>query len=43
MDFESYSGRTLRVYSLTLNFVVVIAVIALSAFGIWLINEWVAA
>ncbi|HFE3709312.1 TPA: hypothetical protein ACF3KM_003654 [Klebsiella quasipneumoniae subsp. quasipneumoniae] len=43
MDFENYSGRTLRVYSLTLNFVVVIAVIALSAFGIWLINEWVAA
>ncbi|WP_259349679.1 hypothetical protein [Enterobacter sp. RHBSTW-00175] len=43
MDFENYSGRTLRVYSLTLNFVVVIAVIALSAFGVWLINEWVAA
>lgn len=43
MDFENYSGRTLRVYSLTLNFVVVIAVIALSAFGIWLINEWVMA
>ena len=43
MDFEKYSGRTLRVYALTLNFVVVIAVIALSAFGIWLINEWVAA
>ncbi|HHG6962969.1 TPA: hypothetical protein ACPXRM_001727 [Klebsiella pneumoniae] len=43
MDFENYSGRTLRVNALTLNFVVVIAVIALSAFGIWLINEWVAA
>ncbi|MFV2248625.1 hypothetical protein ACNIRO_07970 [Escherichia coli] len=43
MDFENYSDRTLRVYALTLNFVVVIAVIALSAFGIWLINEWVAA
>lgn len=43
MDFENYSGRTLRVYALTLNFVVVIAVIALSAFGIWLVNEWVAA
>ena len=43
MDFENYSGRTLRVYALTLNFVVVIAVNALSAFGIWLINEWVAA
>ncbi|MEF0066806.1 hypothetical protein PX003_00460 [Klebsiella pneumoniae] len=43
MDFENYSGRTLRVYALTLNFVVVIAVIALSALGIWLVNEWVTA
>ncbi|WP_258315243.1 hypothetical protein [Klebsiella variicola] len=43
MDFENYSGRTLRVYALTLNFVVVIAVIALSAFGICMFIEWVTA
>ncbi|EMA4700889.1 hypothetical protein ACMWHH_13880 [Klebsiella pneumoniae] len=42
--FENYSGRTLRVFALTLNFVVLFIVIAaLSALGIWLINEWVAA
>ncbi|WEJ86901.1 MAG: hypothetical protein P0Y63_16320 [Klebsiella huaxiensis] len=43
MDFENYSGRTLRVYALTINFAVVIAVIVLSAIGIWLVNEWVMA
>lgn len=43
MDFMNHSGRTLRVYALVLNFLVLIAVVVLSAFGIWLVNEWVAA
>ncbi|HHT2832775.1 TPA: hypothetical protein ACTYSZ_003831 [Klebsiella aerogenes] len=43
MDFMNHSGRTLRVYALALNFLVLIAVVVLSAFGIWLVNEWVAA
>ena len=41
-DFENYSGRTLRVFALTLNFVVLFIVIAaLSAFGICMVNVWV--
>ncbi|WEJ90437.1 MAG: hypothetical protein P0Y63_05285 [Klebsiella huaxiensis] len=41
-DFENYSGRTLRVYALTLNFVVLFTVIAaVSAFGICMVNIWV--
>lgn len=41
-DFENYSGRTLRVFALTLNFVVLFIVIsALSAFGICMVNIWV--
>ena len=40
-DFENYSGRTLRVFDLTLNFVVLfIMVAALSAFGICMVNVW---
>lgn len=39
MDFMNHSGRTLRVYALALNFLVMIAVVVLSAFGIWLVNE----
>lgn len=41
-DFENYSGRTLRVFSLTLDFVVFFtAIAALSAFGICMVNVWV--
>lgn len=43
MDFMNHSGRTLRLYALALNFLVLIAVVVLSAFGIWLVNEWVSA
>ncbi len=43
MDFMNHSGRTLRVYALALNFLVLIAVVVLSVLGIWLVNEWVAA
>lgn len=40
-DFENYSGRTLRVFTLTLNFVVLfIVIVALSAFGICMVNVW---
>ncbi|HBC6351231.1 TPA: hypothetical protein JD884_RS04550 [Klebsiella oxytoca] len=40
--FEYYSGRTLRVFALTLNFVVLFIVIAaLSALGICMVNVWV--
>ncbi|HHT7517974.1 TPA: hypothetical protein ACT1UU_001606 [Klebsiella oxytoca] len=40
MDFMNHSGRTLRLYALALIFLVLIAVVVLSAFGIWLVNEW---
>lgn len=42
MNSESLSNRPLR-KALILNFVVLIVVIALSALGIWLVNEWMAA
>ena len=43
MDFMNHSGRTLRLYALALNFLVLIAVVVLSAFGIRLVNEWMTA
>lgn len=42
MNLETCSNRPLR-KALVLNFVVLIAVVVLSAFGIWLVNELVAA
>ncbi|HHH2569402.1 TPA: hypothetical protein ACPZVG_001461 [Klebsiella pneumoniae] len=44
IDFMHYSGRALRVYSLVLNLLVfLIAVVALSALGIYLVNKLVMA
>lgn len=44
IDFMHYSGRTLRVYALGLNFLVfLIAVAMLSALGIYVVNKWVMA
>lgn len=42
MNLETYSNRPLK-KALVLNFVALIAVVVLSAFGIWLVNELVAA
>lgn len=43
IDFMHYSGRTLRVYALGLNLLVfLIAVVILSALGIYLVNKLVA-
>ena len=40
-EFENYSGHTLRVFALTLNFVVLFIVVAArSAFGICMVNIW---
>lgn len=43
MGFENHSGRTLLVYALAIDFVVVIVAVVLLALGAWLINEWVMA
>lgn len=42
MNSESLSNRPLR-KALILNCIALIAIIVLSALGIWLVNEWVAA
>lgn len=41
MNLETCSNRPLK-KALFLNFIVLIAVVVLSAFGIWLVNELVA-
>ncbi|APM52452.1 integrase [Klebsiella pneumoniae] len=40
MNSESISNRPLR-KALILNGIALIAIIVLSALGIWLVNEWV--
>lgn len=42
MNSGNYHARPIR-NALILNFIVLIAVVTLSAIGIWLINQWVAA
>lgn len=42
MNSGNYHVRPIR-KALILNFIVLIAVVALSAIGIWIINEWVTA
>ncbi|MBZ7134097.1 integrase [Klebsiella michiganensis] len=42
MNSGNYHDRPIR-KALILNFIVLIAVVALSAIGIWIINEWVTA
>ncbi|WP_154944907.1 integrase [Klebsiella grimontii] len=42
MNSGNYHGRLIR-KALILNFIALIAVVALSAIGIWLINQWVTA